>query len=129
MNSPKLLDAIAELKAQRRIIDDAIVHLERAVSALSGTPPSPQTAHTTFGGTSSYVDEAVLAIQAEGGALHVNKIVDFIAQLRGSKPPRASVESSIIRHISKTKNPKLSKVAPSTFDLTEHSQRELPIAS
>jgi hypothetical protein len=133
MNSPKLLEAIAELEAQRRIIDDAILHLKRAINALGGigivvdsVDSLPDLSRKS---SPSYVNEAVQAIQREGHALHVKKIVDFIASIRSERPSRASVESSIIRHISKTRNPKLMKSAPSTYDLTVYSQRALPIAS
>lgn len=131
MNNPKVLEAIAELESQRKTIDDAILHLRRAHEALNGSPvglsATIRGAATVEGSltVSSYVDEAVRALEANGAALHINPIIDFIGKIRGERPPRASVESSLIRHISKTSMPRVVKVGKSIYDLPQRQQPPL----
>jgi hypothetical protein len=129
MNSPKLIEAIAELEAQRKIIDDAITQLRKAASVLSGGSVVTSAGTSTKSIGKSYVDDAVRAIEVAGTSLHIGMIIDFITQLRGERPARASVESSVIRHIAKTPNPRLVKVAPSQYDIPSHQPMLAQIAS
>lgn len=131
MNNPKLLEAIAELEAQRQIIDNAILHLRKAVEALGGSKPgivlvpSDQQAIAPRTGN-SYPAQAEQAIVAAGHSLHIDKILDYIASVRGERPARSSVESGIVRDISKRGNDsRLVRSGKSTYDL----RKSLPIAS
>jgi hypothetical protein len=122
MNNSKLVEAIAELEAQREIIDNAIVHLHKALKALTGEPQNHEVTRPSVAtirpAGHSYIDQAIEAILGGGHALHINAILDHITKIRGERPARASVESGILRHISKYgDSSRLIKTAPSTFDV------------
>jgi hypothetical protein len=129
MNSQKLLEAIAELEAQRRIIDDAIIHMQRAYASLNGTGEGPlsnlpiadRVIRRRYSDRPSYVDEAVAAIQAAGHSLHISAILDHIKASRGEAASRTSVESSILREIKLARKinrtSRVSKTGRSTFDI------------
>jgi len=144
MNSPKLLEAVAELEAQREIIDAAILHLRKAVVALGGATPLPDVEPVTVENVGSslrwgrptptrgpsYTAQAEQAIIAAKHPLHINDIVEYITSIRGNKPDRSSVESGILRDIRKQEekakgSSKLFRSGPSTYDV----RKSLSIAS
>jgi hypothetical protein len=136
MNSPKLLEAIAELETRRKAIndtiDDAIVHMRKAHDALSGsekvTEPrqSFSRAESSFSprrrksGRPSYVEDAVSAIRDAGHPLHISDILAHIKSTRG-EAERSSVESSLLRepvNAKKLNRPsRVVRTAPSTFGI------------
>lgn len=126
MNSPKLLEAIAELEAQRSVIDDAITHLKRAHATLAGSNLNVSEESTTTTrrrrtpSGSSYVDMAVDAIKAADKALHISDILSVIKH-SGKDAGRASVESSLLREMQFAKKagrqPRIVRTGPSTFDI------------
>jgi HB1, ASXL, restriction endonuclease HTH domain len=133
MDTPKLIEALDELKAKRETLDSAIAHLEKAIQVLSGSianhiaadipkaPPAiPQ--GTPFAMPTkvsrSYIDDAELMLQQVGTPLHARDLSARISELRGREIPRASMESTIIRHIADLKErARITKVGASTYGL------------
>ena len=131
VNNPKLLEAIAELKAQREIMDNAILHLTKALEALGGGAEPSECRPDTRGAvpsrsSPSYTVQAEEAITTAGRALHINEIIDYIANIRGERPTRTSVESGILHYIKKLgPAARIFRSGKSTFDV----RKSLSIAS
>lgn len=139
MQLTKLVEAIDELESKKALIDKALTQMKSVLDSLteekSTAPPVNVIAmrqarvepELNDRQSSSYVKEAAQLSEQAGRALHISAIVDGIAALRGEKPSRAAVESSLIRHTSKSKNPRIFKdrTAPSHFG----SVRLLPVGS
>lgn len=141
MNNPKLLEAIKELEMQKAAIEAALPQLRMTFGALNpglnpdeifivpdiGEPETLPKARRKAGG--SYVDESVDAIMKAGKALHINLILDYIQSHRGTRPSRASVESSLIGEMKasgkQNRQSRIIKTAPSTFGVP----RSLAMAS
>jgi hypothetical protein len=127
MSTPKLLEAIAELESQRSIIDSAIVQLRLAYAVLNGTrkqelPGLPLAAeHADASPRSSFVSEAVEAIEGAGKSLHLRDITRHIANVRGDAPAPSSVGASLVREEERAKKanrtPRIIKVGPNVFDV------------
>jgi hypothetical protein len=134
MNTVKLRDALEELHAQRGVIDSAISHLESAISVLESAGAQQTTSPATDlesspaiplaplaiirGATRSYIDDAELMLQREGRTLHARDLAEGMSRLRGKEIPRASMESTLIRHITDLKDrARIAKMGPSLYGL------------
>lgn len=124
MNTEKLKDALTELQGQRTVLDAAIINIQSVLAMLNGQPnTTPLPAADASGG--SYIDDGVDVLRNSGRMMHVTEIAKAISKLRGKTISRGSVESSFIRHISKTKTPRLSKAPKSMYGLPEWKQPAL----
>lgn len=99
MNTVKLKEALAELQQQRTILNGAITNIQNVLAMLEAPATNGQAEAPPPGG-SSYIDQSVQALGQVGRPLHISDICNMIAQVRGvSGVARASVESSLVRHI------------------------------
>lgn len=125
-----MTEALNEMRANRDILDLAISHLEKALSALSNGNP---VAHASiaeghldvpkYNKTSprSYIDDAVVIISDAGHPLHARDLAEKMSKIRNRVIPRASMESTLIRHITDLKErARLSKTDRSTYGLADH---------
>ena len=105
MNTNKLKEALAELQHERSILDQAIANIQTIIATVNG---GSQAAHHMDNQmrthATSYIDDTVAVLELSQQPLHIVKISQKIAEIRGKEVARASVESSIIRHISSLKN-------------------------
>lgn len=115
MNTSKLYEALAELEAQQKTFAEAIASLRKILSPLE--EQAPVTSKIAEDASRSYIDDAEAILQEHGRPIHAKDLTAKISALRGSPVPRASVESSMIRHIAKAKQPRLAKFGKSTFGL------------
>lgn len=107
MNLSKLREQIAELKAERERIDNAIQALEQVFSGLNSTQIIPERVprvvlhHKGTRGSrrqeQSYRALAINTLRDAGKPLHITDITNTVSQLRGKSVSRAAVESSLIR--------------------------------
>ena len=66
----------------------------------------------------SYIDDAEKILKENAAPMHVSKLVEKIAAIRGTEVTRGSVESSLIRHGQAFKNKaRIVRVARGTFGL------------
>jgi len=125
MNTAKLKECLAEMEAQRNILDAAIPSMRNLIATLEGAPQGITASRPNVSdqaGTRSYIDESVEVLRAHGAPMHIKEIGTKVAELRGTAIPRASLESSIVRHIAKANRPRLARVGRSTFGLPEWKQ-------
>lgn len=100
MRTEKLNEALIEMKRQRGLLDAAIKNIEQVLSSLSDTASEkPLVAGIRAPERSSYIDLAEQILAEAGNPMHIGIIAAKISTVRGREIPRASVESSIIRHI------------------------------
>jgi len=126
MNTTTLQQALAELKQQRSTLERAIIGIEEALSTLNSETSVPQTVSTRsttkrgrkYKNASSYIDDAIKVYENVGKPLHIKMLIDQMSNLRGKVMSRASVESSVIRHIAKANEPKLARFGASTYGLS-----------
>lgn len=128
MNTTTLQQALAELKHQRATLERAILGIEDALAALNSeisvSVPQAVGSHSApkrsrrYKTVSSYIDDAVKVYESVGKPLHIKVLIDQMSNLRGAAVSRASVESSIIRHIAKASEPKLARFGASTYGLS-----------
>jgi uncharacterized protein (DUF362 family) len=118
MNTTKLKEALVELQQQRAILDVAIKNIQQVLATLNGSEATAQQP-TRTGVKPSYIDLSVQVLEQTGHPLHVKDICEKMTELRGSPvSSRASVESSIIRHMNTTGDrARIAKVRPSTYGL------------
>lgn len=129
MDTTKLREALKDIEAQQTILQDAATSIRRAISALSGNleHSTYEAAVSTFSDDSrSFIDEAVVVLELAGHELHIKALCEGMSSTRGVPVKRENVESSIIRHINKSKRPKLAKVAPSTYGLSKWKTQSQP---
>jgi hypothetical protein len=125
MNTTTLQQALADLKYQRSTLDRAIIGIEEALSTLGSEMSVTQTVSPRgtmkrggkYKNTSSYIEDAIKVYETVGKPLHIKMLIDQMSRLRGKAVSRASVESSVIRHIAKAKEPKLARFGASTYGL------------
>jgi hypothetical protein len=125
MDTTKLREALTELQSQRNLLDAAIDNIQNVLAMLSSAVSDKKTAVGQPKHKRSYIEDAIAILERAGKPIHVKMIVEAISELRGSQVHRASIESSIIRHIAGTDNAKLAKFAPSTFGLAVWKQPTL----
>jgi hypothetical protein len=122
MNTHKLTDALLEMKQQRALLDGAIKNIEGVLAALGNSSFVPETpaSRKTANATASYIDLGVQILAEAGKPMHIAEIAKRISALKGKSIPRASVESSFIRHIKGTgpNPPRIAKSSPAHFGLS-----------
>lgn len=100
MNTQKLKDALVEMKHQRALLETAIKNIEGVLTTLGdGTPTesAPSSKRAYEGG--SYIDLGQKILEEYGKPMHIVEIAKKISAIKGKPIPRASVESSFVRHI------------------------------
>jgi hypothetical protein len=123
MDTSKLREAMAELQSQRNLLDAAISNIQHVPAMLDSTRRPSEAPGDAVEEKRSYIDDTVAFLESGGKPMHIKAIVEALSELRGVSIPRASLESSIIRHIAKTNGrAKLAKFAPSTFGLSIWNQ-------
>ena len=116
MNTDKLNEALVELRHQRALLDTAISNIESVLKTLQASTGEPRTSSNGKKHEGSYIDLAVRILEEAGQPIHIKEIAKKISTLRGKQIPRASVESSVIRHIATYgKNARIVKVRPAYF--------------
>jgi hypothetical protein len=122
MNTEKLREALVELQNQRATLDTAISNIQNVLAMLNGQQSTTVKA-PVVDATRTYIDYGVEVLRNSGKLMHVTAIANAIGALRGTTVSRASVESSFIRHIAKTKTPRLTKAPKSMYGLPEWKQQ------
>jgi len=121
MNTAKLKEALLELRHQRALLDAAIANLDgilRTLNDAGGVEVSTGKLKAASRADGSYIDLAVRVLEETAKPMHIKEIAARISALRGQEIPRASVESSVIRHIkSQGHNARIAKVSPAIFGL------------
>lgn len=118
MNRSKLHEALVELQHQRATLDGAITKLQEIISMMNGNASQAGAMKLKSGHKNSYIDDGMVVLELAGKPLHIREIASRIGDLRHKKVSRASVESSIIRHIATFKDEaRIEKVAPALFAL------------
>ena len=118
MNTTKLKDALVDLQRQRAMMDKAIATIQQVItmdsSATNGSTPVAALGKEP---RLSYIDHAVEILGAAGNPMHVKDLAQHIGDARGAPVERASLESSIIRHIKTNDNPRVVKTKAAHFGL------------
>lgn len=127
MNLSKLREQIADLKAEKDRIDDAIQALERVFSGLNANQVIPERpfrqlhSKGTRGSrrqAQSYRALAIEILRKAGKPLHITDITSNVSELRGKPVSRAAVESSLIREMHKPAMAgRLKRASPGVFVL------------
>lgn len=116
MNTDKLNDALVELRHQRALLDTAIVNIENVLKTLQSSTSEPRATSNGKKRKGSYIDLGVKILEQAGQPMHIKEIAKQIGLELGKQIPRASVESSFIRHIATFgKNARVIKVRPAYF--------------
>jgi uncharacterized coiled-coil protein SlyX len=129
----KLQEALAEIPAQRKALDEVEAQLRSMIAKLRGMPdvfgytvPStiPPPGSEMFVREKDKIEEIADILRVDGKPLHITIIAERLSALRGTKILRTAIEPGLNRHIAKTKVPRVEKFGPSTFGLPEwkHSQ-------
>jgi hypothetical protein len=132
----KLQEALAEIDAQRAALNDVEAQLRAMISKLSGssTPtlvPSSTDAplRATRGHSRDGIDEIADILRDAGRSLHITAIAERLSAIKQKPIARTSIEPGLNRHVARTKEPRVVKVAPSTFGLPEWVQRPSELGS
>ena len=129
MNTTKLREALAEMESERSVLEEGIGSLRKLIALLEGTAPEIQTETISPGESRrSYIDDAVDLFRSCQKPLHVKEIAGKISEARGISVQRASLESTLIRHINKANQPRIAKFGPSMFGLPEWKQSQPTLA-
>jgi hypothetical protein len=125
----KLREALADIPAQRKALDEVEVQLRSMIAKFTGSPDFEVT--TAFTATSTIapystrererdrIDEIADVIRRIGHPIHISEICQDLSDLRGARVERKSIEPGLNRHISKTKTPRIGKFGPSVYGLAE----------
>jgi hypothetical protein len=117
VNTSKLKEALAELQQQRLILDGAISSIQRIIATMNGGAETASVAEPEARKT-SYIDDTVKLLEIAGQPLHIKEITKQIGEMRGAESARASIESSLGRHIELLKErARVVKVRPATYGL------------
>jgi hypothetical protein len=118
MNTHKLREALVELKHQRALLDSAITNFEEILKTLNGVAPEVAVSSRKSREKESYIDLSVRILEEAGKPTHITEIAKKISTIRGKTIPRASVESSLLRHMQISRsNPRVVKIRPAYFGL------------
>ena len=102
MDFAKLNEALEDLRSKRDVLEQAMSHIENAISALSGgnglhsiQNGNTSTATVRHERTSprSYIDDAVTLITEAGHPLHARDLAEGMSKVRNRDVPRSSMES------------------------------------
>jgi HB1/ASXL restriction endonuclease-like protein with HTH domain len=120
MNTSKLKEALVELQQEQDKLANMILQLRRMIadaepSIAGGMQDSVKVELKTV--RQSYIEQAVQILEQSGKPMHVKDLAAKIAELRHAKVQRASVESSLIRHLSLGSRAKIAKFGPSLYGL------------
>jgi len=100
MNTQKLKDALIEMKHQRALLEAAIKNIEGVLATLGDVSPTESTpSNKKTYDEGSYIDLGQRILEEYGKPMHIVEIAKRISELKGKSIPRASVESSFVRHI------------------------------
>jgi hypothetical protein len=128
MNATKLHEALAEIEAEGQRLDAERIKVTNAADSirailvnLGASAEGPMARFVSD--VPSYIDDSEELVRAAGQPLHAKVLAEKISEKRGVKVARSSVESSVIRHISKSKQPRLAKFGRSLFGLPEWKQQ------
>ena len=67
----------------------------------------------------SYLDDAVKILRIVRNPLHITDLVSRISEVRGTPIDRPAVESSLSRHITKSKKSRVVRTRPGYYGLPE----------
>lgn len=127
MNTNKLREALAEMEAERKVLDGGIESVRLVIARFEDKHNQSMALPTADAHDvvvqRTYIDDAVDVFRAVGEPIHMKLVVQRISALRGSEVGRASVESSFIRHIGKAANPRLAKFGKGVFGLAEWKEK------
>jgi hypothetical protein len=116
VNTDKLNEALVELRHQRALLDAAISNIEGVLKTLQSSTSEPRSMSKGKKHEGSYIDLGVQVLEEAGTPLHIKEIAERISKMKGKNIPRASVESSFIRHIANfSHNSRIVKVQPAYF--------------
>jgi hypothetical protein len=128
MNTTKLRDALAEIESQKTVLEEAASGIRRVLALLEGQRANIAPASKQQPESHSYIDDSVGLFSKIGQVLHVKDLAEQLSGVRGVQVNRASLESSLIRHIAKAKEPRVAKFGPSKFGLPEWKQSQPTLA-
>src|SRR2546422_1452237 len=120
MKTDKIREAIADLQAERDLIDNAIQGLQAVLVRLNGHAQKemPFTSDASGKGTQapprlegSYLDMTIQLLKANGRPMRFKQILEQIRIIRDNPDiKRGSVESTLLRHIeSKGRDARITK--------------------
>jgi|HubBroStandDraft_6_1064221.scaffolds.fasta_scaffold1019859_1 hypothetical protein len=132
MDIDKIKEIISDLEREIKVQEEALRSLQNLLSTLNGKIPLPiqvavsdnlemtdSVKRILFRSDESYVDLAVKLIKASNRSLTVSEIAEQIRTLKNDPSiERRSVEATLYQHVSKAQSPRLTKVAPGTYGLT-----------
>ena len=132
MNTDKLNEALVELRHQRALLDAAITNIESVLKTLQASTNEPRTSSKDKKKhEGSYIDLGVRVLEEAGRPVHIKEVAQKISDIKGKRIPRASVESSFIRHIAAFGNEaRIAKVRPAYFTVPslKHASQTAPLA-
>ncbi len=118
MNTQKLREALVELKHQRALLDTAIASFEEILRTLNGVAPQAAPTSDSRKAKESYIDLAVRILEETGKPMHIVDIAKRVSEIKGKAIPRASVESSLLRHMQNSgTSTRVVRVRPAYFGL------------
>lgn len=129
MNTIKLREALAEIESHAKVLEKAARSIRETIADIEGEKPEAENLEGlgfVDDAKRSYIDETVDLLRSTGAPIHAREITARISELRGSTVARASVESSIIRHIAKSNSPRLAKFGRAKYGLSEWKQEQKP---
>jgi hypothetical protein len=127
----KLQEALAEIDTQRAALNEVETQLRAMIAKLSA-PLAPTLVTSPIDAPSRAVrvhardgiDEVVDILRSEGRPLHITAIAERLSEVKQKPIARTEIEPGLNRHVAKTKEPRVVKVAPSTFGLPEWVQKQ-----
>lgn len=120
----KLQEALVEIAAQRRALDEVEAQLRSMIARLSGVPDVSATVSRSATPIKTErerdkLDDIADILKSEGQPLHITVIAERLSALYGKTVDRTEIEPGINRHIAKVKQRRIDKFGPSTFGLPE----------
>src|SRR4030095_11445312 len=121
----KLNEALAEIPAQRRALDEIEVQIRSMIAKLSGMPTSipsaavGTTAARPIAKERDKIEDVADVLRAEGKPLHITVIAERLSVVYGKKVLRTEIEPGLNRHISKVQRRRIEKFGRSVFGLPE----------
>jgi hypothetical protein len=135
----KLQEALAAVESERKSLDETEKQLRAMIGRHSSKeevdvfdlfeqeeerPPAPRRVARKRR-KHDKLDDYVQILRDVGHPLHIVELAGRYSSKIGKPFKRTDIEPGINRHISKTKAPRIAKIAPSTFGLPEWKQPTL----